>query len=135
MCRQDLRLKHDEANLQADIITWFNLQYPYLEGLLVGYVAGLNLDVKTRVRMKRMGLRAGFPDMMLLVPRLGYSHALFIELKSEKGRVAKIQSDYHEKLRLLNYTVIICRSFIESANFITKYIESVPDIRKRFGRP
>jgi hypothetical protein len=126
-------VKHEESALQAAILKWFSAQYPYLEGLLVGYPGGINLDLKTRVRMKAMGLTAGFPDLQLLVPGSFITeedivYGLFIELKTKKGVVSDCQKDYHEKLRLQNYTVIISRSFEEATEYIKWYLMRVPNL-------
>jgi len=140
-----LRLRHDEAVLQAEILSWFSIQYPHLDGLLVGYPGGINLDIKTRCRMKRMGLRAGFPDLQLMVSKklddhlhvdtMGactrythkqkFSHGLLIELKTPKGIVTACQKDYHSKLRQQDYTVVICRSFEEARDQIQFWLMRV----------
>lgn len=126
--------------MQAAILKWFNTQYPRLEGLLVGYPGGINLDLKTRVRMKSMGLTAGFPDLQLMVPgsfinEEDISHGLFIELKTPKGIVSLCQKDYHEKLRRQHYTVVICRSFEEACNRIRYWLMRVPNLDRRLPLP
>lgn len=133
-------MKHEESALQAAILKWFNLQYPKLEGLLVGYPAGINLDLKTRVRMKCMGLTAGFPDLQLMVPgsfisEEDISHGLLIELKTAKGIVTACQKDYHAKLRRQHYTVVICRSFEEARDQIRYWLMRVPNLERRYARP
>jgi hypothetical protein len=138
-------MNYEESSIQIAMLKWFRLQYPNLEGLLVGYPGGINLDVRTASRMKAMGLRAGFPDLMLLVPRKiedrchatilcgtatrydhypKFSHALFIELKTTRGRLSKIQQDFHENLRSQNYTVIVCRGFEEAQECISSYLNN-----------
>lgn len=77
-----------------------------------------------------MGLRAGFPDLMLLVPRKTkwsiinekWSHGLFIELKTQKGKVSPVQKLYHDKLISQDYAVTVCRSFEETQNQIKSWL-------------
>jgi hypothetical protein len=121
-------------------VSWFNLQYPYLEGLLVGYVAGINVDIKVAVRMKRMGLRAGFPDLQLMVPGSikddgSVSHGLLMELKTKKGSLSDVQKLYHSKLSFLDYTIIVVRSLDEAMAWVKAYLGRVPGLGEKFGRP
>lgn len=135
-------MKHEESLSQIALIAWFKLRYPTLEGLLVGYPAGVYLGIKQRVRMKAMGLTPGFPDLMLLVPRYfeiyhpgstpkverHYKPGLFIEMKSEKGKVSKVQKEYHKKLADQGYTIVIPYSFEEAKDEIKKYLEETPSM-------
>lgn len=130
-------MKHEESLSQIALLQWFKLRYPTLGGLLVGYPAGVYLGVTQRVRMKAMGLTPGFPDLMLLVTRSFeiyhpgsppkreryYKPGLFIEMKSEKGKVSKIQKEYHKKLADQGYTIVIPYSFEEAKESIKSYLE------------
>ncbi len=99
-------------------------------------MAGVDVDIKTAVRLKRMGLRAGFPDLQLLVPGSvandnEVSHGLFLELKTNRGNVSEVQKLYHEKLRSINYTVIVVRSLEEAISWIKTYLDRVPNLYER----
>ena len=71
--------------------------------------------------MKAMGLRAGFPDLQLMVGSKN-AYGLLIELKTPKGVVSDVQEEYHAKLREQYYTVVICRSFNEAVTTIIDYL-------------
>jgi hypothetical protein len=132
-----VRMKHEESLSQIALLEWFKLRYPTLGGLLVGYPAGVYLGITQRVRMKAMGLTPGFPDLMLLVPKVfeiyhpgsppkrerHFIPGMFIEMKSAKGKLSKVQKEYHEKLRVWNYTIVIAYSFEEAQEEIKKYLE------------
>ena len=45
--------------------------------------------------LKAKGMRAGFPDLLLLRP----PELIWVELKSAKGKVTPAQTEMHEKLR------------------------------------
>ncbi len=123
-------MRHIESLEQITLLKWFKLQYPEISNLLIGYTAGVNLGLMQRVRAKAMGLTAGVPDLQLLVPTFDKSTGkvipgLFIEMKSKKGRLSPIQKDFHEKLRLYNYTIVISYSSEEAIEEIKKYLNGV----------
>jgi len=116
---------YKESISQIHLLRWFRLQYPDLADLLVGYPAGNNMNLLTAVRMKAMGLRVGMPDLQLLVPRFNpkFIPGLFIEMKSERGRLSKSQNDFHDKLRNQNYTIVTSYSFDEAKYEIQEYLK------------
>lgn len=71
--------------------------------------------VSFRVKMKRLGLRSGVPDLCI-IPKIG--PVLFIELKSEDGRVSEEQEAWLEKLPLFGCPVAVCRSLDEVRQFL-----------------
>lgn len=77
--------------------------------------------LKTAIRMKKTGTKAGVPDMFLPVARNGY-HGLFIELKSMKGVVQKNQKEWHINLREQGYQVNVCRGCEEAVKTIKEYL-------------
>ena len=58
-------------------------------------------------KMKRMGLRSGFPDLLLPYPRAGY-HGLFIEMKTEGGKATADQKKWIAKLAARGYRAVVC---------------------------
>lgn len=78
----------DESGHQEAIIEWcaWNMQqYPELE-LLYHVPNGGKRDKATAAVLKRQGVKAGVPDLVLPVARCGY-HGLYIELKAPGGSV------------------------------------------------
>jgi hypothetical protein len=73
-------------------------------------------------KFKQMGVRAGYPDLTLLVPRKGY-HALFIELKTAKGKQSEHQKEYQAEVEKQGYKYIICRSVQEFIDEIDEYMK------------
>ena len=85
----------DESGHQEAIIEWcaWNMQqYPELE-LLYHVPNGGKRDKATAAVLKRQGVKAGVPDLVLPVARCGY-HGLYIELKAPGGSVQKSQKEY-----------------------------------------
>ena len=85
--------EHEE---QVMLIKWFDLQYPELRGRLAACPNGGQRNVIVAAKLKAEGVRPGYPDLNLLVPRHGFS-GLFIELKRQKGgNLTAEQADWLE---------------------------------------
>lgn len=62
----------------------------------------------TAARLKKEGVRPGFPDLIVLLPRGGY-HGLLIEMKRiHGGIVSDVQSELHALYRSVGYRVEVC---------------------------
>ncbi len=72
--------------------------------------------------LKRMGLRKGAPDLMLLIPR-GNFHALFVEMKTEVGVCSDEQELFHGYLVGYGYRVRVCRSAQAAITEIENYLK------------
>ena len=73
-------------------------------------------------RFKAMGVRAGFPDLILCIARQGY-HGLFIELKTEKGKQSKYQRFWQISLEEQGYRYEIVRRKEEFRTIINDYLQ------------
>jgi hypothetical protein len=73
--------------------------------------------------MKQEGLRAGVPDLFLAIPAQGY-HGLFIELKSEKGRLSDAQDEMIRILMAHGYVCRVARGWTEAQEAIIGYLGS-----------
>ena len=79
-------LNPTEAQEQSALVRWAELMRPrFPELVLLAHVPneGLRSPV-TGARLKVQGMKRGFPDLILPVPR-GEYHGLFIEMKRVKG--------------------------------------------------
>ena len=85
-----------EEEEQKAIIEWAELhidEYPELR-MLRGGLEGVNLPIGLAVKAKKLGMKAGWPDLHLPCARThGGQHfnALFIELKALDGRPSHSQ--------------------------------------------
>lgn len=75
--------------------------------------------------LKSMGLKAGFPDLLVIHPQptgagLGCI-VLGIELKAGKGRVSPEQIDVHAALTIANARIRVCRSLEDVEAFIRSH--------------
>lgn len=78
-------------------------------------------SVSYGAKMKRMGLRKGFPDIFIPTARQGF-YGLFIELKRDrKSRVSAEQTAWITYLNKQGYKAMICYGATEAINEIEKY--------------
>ena len=74
---------------------------------------------------RAMGVKKGVPDLCLPVAR-GKYHALYIEMKTEKGRTTKEQEWWLEALREAGSCACLCRGWEVAAQVLTWYL-SLPN--------
>ena len=60
-------------------------------------------------QLKAMGLKAGWPDILILFAERAY----WIELKTKAGRLSPEQIEAHDYLRCARCKVAVCRSVDE----------------------
>ena len=93
-----------ESQEQIALVQWMRIAHP--DHRIVASANGGARSMITASRMKKEGVSAGFPD--LLIPSLG----LFIELKRTKGGVVSAeQKDWLEYLRGCGYRAEVCNGF------------------------
>ena len=80
------------------------------------------------VRLKAMGVKAGIPDVAMMIPAKGF-HGLFIELKSEAGKLSAEQKEVCEMLVEQGYFVRMARSWHEAARIICDYLDLPATVR------
>lgn len=72
-------------------------------------------------KFKAMGLRAGVPDLLLVMPSTDH-HGLWIELKSKKGKVQDNQKHVMEQFSSKGYLCKVCYGFKEARDAILDYL-------------
>ena len=72
-------------------------------------------------RLKRMGVKSGVPDLHLPVAR-GVYHGLYLEVKTEKGRVSANQMWWLERLRENGCCCVVCRCWEDAAHMLVTYL-------------
>ena len=102
-------------------MAWFALAYPKLSALLIHIPNGQNVGVVRGKKLKAMGLRKGFPDLFLYVPR-GTFHGLAIELKTPKGVLSAEQRIYLAALNEQGYLAEMRRGFEGATKLISAYL-------------
>jgi len=113
-----------EAIEQAKVVAWARWahrsgKYPNLD-LLHCSLNGVKLSALQATKSKQQGMLSGVPDLFLPVPIGGY-HGLFIEMKSEKGRLTENQQWFLSNAESLGYKTAVCYSAKEAIDAIEAY--------------
>lgn len=114
-------MRHEEDNIQIACVLWFQAQFPKLARLLHHSPNGGKRTRYEAMEFKRMGTRAGFPDLILCFPAKGY-HALFVEMKTKTGRQQPTQKQMQRDLEWAGYKYVICRSLDDFMSKINGYL-------------
>ena len=109
-----------EHQIQVMLFKWFKLQYPKLIMFAIPNAAKRSFAQANY--MKAEGLIAGVSDIFLMCPKGGW-HGLFIELKSEKGKLQPNQVEFMGRATLLGYMSVVCYGFEEAKDLITEYLQ------------
>lgn len=113
-----------EEDLHKACIEWVGLQkrrYPLLHWL-VHVPNGGKRPKGEAGKLKAMGTKAGFPD--LLLPRRNLQwQGLVIELKSDTGRVSKDQAEWLEAFKADGYLVGVARTLEQFQELVLRYLK------------
>lgn len=118
-----MKRRHREDDLHMACVRWFDMRYPKLRELLHHSPNGGLRNEREAARFKRMGVRAGFPDLILLLPR-GRCPFLGIELKTEKGRQSEYQRTYQKVFEGVGARYEVVRSVDGFMSAIDDYLHS-----------
>ena len=114
----------DEDSHQEAIFNWCAYQlgrYPELE-LLHHVPNGGKRDAAMARALKRRGVKAGVPDLVLPVARGGY-HGLYIELKDVKNKPTEAQKWWLGKLEEQGYYTTVCYGWQEAVTVLCGYLD------------
>jgi hypothetical protein len=113
-----------ESSEQIAVFEWARLmenQYPELKGLAHIPNGGAR-DKITGARLKREGVKPGFPDIVLLVAR-GQYHGLAVEMKRQQGgSLSQNQKTWLNRLNAQGYKAVACKGATETIKIITEYL-------------
>lgn len=132
---KDFRPHQSEDSIQMSCVSWFRIAHPELVRLLhhsanegkrttrIAHThAGTRVVCSGGARLKAMGMQTGFPDLFLAVPRRGM-HGLFIEMKSETGRLEPSQREMLALLSEQGYATAVCRSLDDFQDVVDSYLQ------------
>lgn len=71
---------------------------------------------------KRIGLKAGVPDLCLPIARKGF-HGLYIEVKAIDGRTSPKQQEWIDKLNEQGYKAVVCYGADAAIEVIADYLQ------------
>ena len=114
------KLRSSECAEQITVVEWCDLMHiPVVhipnEGKRSPATANL---------LKSMGLRKGFPDLLVTRARGGY-HGFAVEMKYDKGKTTKDQEEWLEILSAEGYACVVCWNADDAIRLIDKYDSGV----------
>lgn len=116
-----MRSESQEQQTLFQWAAWASGKYPELETIYHIPNEGKR-SLATGSKLKAEGLKAGFPDIGLPVAKRGY-HGLYIEMKSQKGRMSPEQKEWQKRLTKYGNLSIVCYGFEEARDAILWYLE------------
>ena len=114
-----------EAAEQETLFTWASYQlgtFPELD-MLYHVPNGGSRNKFEAAKLKRQGVKAGVPDIVLPVARDGF-HGLYIELKYGKNKPTEDQKKWIARLKEQGYKAITCYGWREAAGVIENYLRT-----------
>ena len=117
-----------EAQEQEAVMRWAEMstgRYPELALLFHIPNGGSRKDAREGAHFKKLGVKAGVPDLFLPVARGAY-HGLFIEMKREKGgRVSDDQEAWLLALSSQGYATFVANGYEEARQMLEVYLDAI----------
>tara|TARA_R110002074_G_scaffold459_1_gene2280 strand:+ start:1365 stop:1712 length:348 start_codon:yes stop_codon:yes gene_type:complete len=111
-------MKAKEDNLQAAVVTYLRLEY---KALFCASLGGQYQKYQSqRMKAKRTGYIAGFPDLFIYEPK-GIYNGLAIELKVKGNYASPKQKDWISNLNDRGYLAEVCTGFDDAKKTIDNY--------------
>ena len=105
-------MRHLEDNLQRAIV-----RYLRLKGILVFHIPnGGSRNAREAHNLKLSGVLAGVSDLVILMQ----NRAVFVELKTDKGRQSDNQKKFQQDVEALGFEYLIWRSIDDCIKFVEK---------------
>ena len=125
--KQKYLRKSREADEQEAFFRWIAWEKNAHQELAMCFHVpnGGKRDFAEAAHLKRMGVRAGVPDLVLPAPKGGF-HGLFIELKAPGGCVSEEQKDWIGRLRAAGYRAEVCVGWIAAVKTVCEYLQIEP---------
>lgn len=108
-----------EETIHRTVIEWVCLK-PSIQHLVLHFPNEGKRSARYGKLLKDLGLRPGVSDLFVALARHGH-HGLWIELKSARGIVSKVQKQFLEDMERQGYGTAICRSIDETITLLDWY--------------
>jgi hypothetical protein len=121
--KSNKKATQSEAKIQTELFKWAassSGKYPELK-LMFHVPNGGSRNAIEAANLKRQGVKAGVPDICLPVARSGF-HGLYLELKSDGGRLQDTQKTWLDDLNKQGYKAVTVYGFDEAKAAIENYL-------------
>lgn len=106
-------MSQSETDIQKQVIDWLKSQGIFVIRIPVGGVRHAGIRKASPLR--------GFPDLLCIIPNTK-GRLLAIEIKTDSGRLSKIQEEMIFNLELAGATCLVARSVADVATFFSNPI-------------
>jgi len=104
-------MKQEEHHLQVSVMRFLDVVLPD-DARAFHVPNGGRRDGRTGARLKREGVKAGVPDIVIV---MGGGRCAMIELKADKGRLSSQQKEWAAWCEAYKLPYALCRSLPEVA--------------------
>ena len=113
--------KRDEENIQIAIVKY--LKFKYSRALFTNTLGGIRTSFKQAVKAKQTGYLKGVSDLLILEPNKKY-FGLFLEIKTDKGKLSPTQREFITKASKRNYKAIAGYGLNNCIDIIDRYFNN-----------
>lgn len=118
-----------ERDIHQAIVDWLHVALP--NGSVFHHSPNEGRHkVQYRVMQKRLGVRAGWPDIEIFANRTWWREdtglhwaPIFLEIKTDKGRLSENQKRIHDELNEAGCHVAVVRSIDETCEALSQLME------------
>ena len=116
-----------EDAIQMALLEWLRLHDRRAWELTHHSPNGGHRSPVTAARLKNLGVRRGFPDLTLWLPRGGF-HGLAIELKAGRNKPTPEQLAWLDHMASIGWMAAVCTGFDAARETLDAYLRSAsPD--------
>lgn len=105
-----------EDSIQISIVNWFRYVLPHGWNIFAVPNGG-SRDKREAAKLKRLGVKAGVWDLLILGQLNGEPWAGWIEVKTATGRLTPEQKDFRDGLKDKGFPHAVCRSIEDARKF------------------
>lgn len=111
----------NEEHMQILLVNWLHRTYPGAWEATHHSPNGGHRNKATGARMKLMGTRRGFPDLVTFLPKHGFA-GLVVELKWGRGQTSDEQNDWLERLGKGGYQTHVVNDLEKAKEIYREYL-------------
>ena len=112
-------IKQSESAIQKSCVRWFDLQYP--QCIIFAIPNGGRRDKREAAKLKAEGVRKGVHDLFIVSPSGNESKGLFIEMKTQTGRLSNEQRAFGICVSMDGYNCAVARSLDEFIKIVKDF--------------
>lgn len=110
---------------QINLINWLRFNYPEIEKNTYHIPLQRKCSIQQGSLLKKMGVKRGMADLFIAIPKNGKS-GLWIELKSEKGKLSLEQKEFLSRMTINGYVAVPVWGFEAAKVIIMNYLKDYP---------